>query len=314
MSHRTQEQAWRLIRALGPVDAGRLSAHSLIDHVPHIPAGTLDSDAAAVLYANLYPEPGTEPHSNSICYVVCSDRTSIAWLTYHAQVIVPPAELTEYQLNHQRQAVTALSDLTRGAIGRLARLRDLREGRSPGTPPDVRDPATRVLVANPHDPTLTWWTTISGDLPASRAHLAALTRGPGEALVVEAYGYGTFQRGSHPLTVPVLCAIEALAAGHDLPASVIGDWLDAEGAPRTRPDAKQVTDGFTRSYLGVHPHRRAFAEQERDQRGWAHVFDQAGIPLRLFDLTRFTADLFTDHVRSLTLPDSRVAVFRRAQP
>ncbi|MEU4244287.1 hypothetical protein [Actinoplanes sp. NPDC026619] len=308
----TQEQAWRLIRALGPVNAGRLVGHSLIGHVPHLPAGTLTPHAAQVLHDNLYRPPDLAVTGDSICYVVCSDHTPIAWLTYHAQVVTPAAQLTAYQLEHQGKAVAALSQLTRRAIGQLARLRDQREGRGPGAEPDVREQTTRVLVANPTDPTLTWWTSLSPDLDASRAHLAALTRTSGDdALVVDAFGYGAYQRGSHPLTVPVLCTIERLAAEHTLAASVIGDWLDAEGAPRSRPDATEIEEAFTACYLGLYPYRRAFAEAERDRRGWRHILDAAGIPLHLFDLHRYAADLFADDVRSITLTDGRLAVFRR---
>jgi hypothetical protein len=309
----TQEQAWRFIRALGAVDAGRLTAHSLIGHVPHIPAGTLTAQAIRQLHDSLYPQPGAEVTGDSICFVVCSDLTPVAWLTYHAEVVTPDAQLSGYQLEHQSRAVAALSQLTRRAVEQLARLRDHREGRSPDTEPDVREQTTRVLVANRDDPTLTWWTSLDVDVEATREHLAALTRTTEQdALVVTASGYGAFQRGSHPLLVPVLCAIDSLAAEHDLPAAVIGDWLDAEGAGHNQPDAARIVDAFTACYVGVYPYRRAFAEAERDRLGWTTALTDAGIPPRLFDLHRYAADLFTDDVRGLTLPDGRIAVFRRA--
>jgi len=308
----TQEQAWRFIRALGAVDAGRLTAYSLIGHVPQIPAGNLTPHAVRQLHDSLYPPADAEVTGDSICFVVCSDHTPVAWLTYHAQVVTPDADLSAYQLGHQAQAVAALSQLTRRAVEQLARLRDHREGRNTGAEPDVHEQSTRVLVANPDDPTLTWWTSLDADVQATREHLAALTHTTGrDALIVTASGYGAFQRGSHPLLVPVLCAIDRLAAERDLPAAVIGDWLDAQGAGRHQPDAAQIVDAFNSGYVGVYPHRRAFAEAERDRLGWTTALTQAGIPPRLFDLHRYAADLFTDHARGITLPDARIAVFRR---
>jgi hypothetical protein len=308
----TQEQAWRFIRALGAVDAGRLTAYSLIGHVPHIPAGTLSPQAVRQLHDSLYPPADAEVTGDSICFVVCSDQTPVAWLTYHAQVVTPDADLSAYQADHQAQAVAALSQLTRRAVEQLARLRDHREGRNIGAEPDVREQATRVLVANPDDPTLTWWTSLDSDVQATREHLAALTRTTGcDALIVTASGYGAFQRGSHPLLVPVLCAIDLLAAEHDLPASVMGVWLAAEGAGRNRPDAAQIVEAFTACYVGVFAHRRGFAEAERDRLGWTTALSDAGIPPRLFDLHRYAADLFTDEARGIALPDGRIAVFRR---
>ncbi|GIF01091.1 hypothetical protein [Paractinoplanes rishiriensis] len=306
----TQEQAWRLIRALGAVDAGRLVGHSLIHHVPHIPAGALTAQAAQTLHDSLYPT--TEVTGDSICYVVSSDNTPVAWLTYRAQVTAADGQFSAYQRAHQAKAVEALAQLTRRAVDQLARLRDHRDRRSPGAEPDVRGPGTRVRVADPAEPTLTWWTSLGPDLTAARAHVASLIGTSREALVVDARGYGAYASGAHPLPVPVLCAIEHLAAGHDLPAAVIGDWLYAEGAAHQQADPADILDAFTTSYLGRYPHRQAYASAELDRRGWTQALTNAGIPAHLFDLCRFTGILFDDEVRGIVLPDSRVAVFRRA--
>lgn len=167
-----------------------------------------------------------------------------------------------------------------------------------------------MLVADPAEPTQTWWTTLPASPDQARTHLAAVTGGA-DVLVLDAYGYGAYSLGDHLLPVPMLCTIEALAAEHDLPAWVVGDWLAAEGAPRLQPDAATVRAEFSTAYLGLFPNQRAYARIEYQRRGWADVLTVAGIPARLFDLDRFTADLFCDAVREVRLPHGQIAVFQR---
>ena len=308
----TIAQAWDRISTLAAADAGRLTGYTLLDnHIPPIPAGTLAGPAAQQLHENLYRDADTAVGGDSIAYVVCSDDTPVAWVTYHARVIAPAAELSDYQIAHQMQAIDALSRLSRRALADLARRRDHREQRDPGTKRDIRHDDTSVLVADPDEPTLSWWTSLPADLEHVRIHLAALTGGDGDALVLDACGYGAYGLGSHRLPVPVLCTIDALAAEHDLPAWVIGDWLKAEGAPPSLPSPDTVRAEFTRAYLGLFPHQRAYARIQFQQRGWDDALNAAAIPQRLFDLDRFTADLFCDEVREIRFPHGQIAVFRR---
>lgn len=320
----TQERGWQLVSALGPFDAGRLTGCCLRHNafVPISP-GTLTPDAAAVLHASLY-RPADEPVTgDTIFYVVSSDHTPVAWLTYDATVVTPPADLTPYQRAHQQQAVDALTHLTRHAIVELATLRDLRDLRSPDVH-DTSDAGTRIRVAAASDPTLTWWTTISGDLAESRQHLTDVVAGargtrtssgmPVDILIVDTHGYGDYGHYPRLFDLSVLCAIEHLAHAADLPTSVIGDWLrlDCAGASGTvHPTAAQVVDAFTDSYVGLFPTRRAFADNEFDRRGWGEALANAGIPSRLFTMSNFVVDLFQDAVFDVRLGDGQVAVFRR---
>jgi len=311
MTRSSIDQAWRLIRALHPVDAGRLTGHSLdATFVPRRGSGILSVLDVRQLLGSAYPDPGGPITGDSIAYVVVSDGVAVALLTYHAQLIAPPADLTTYQTDHQHQAIAALSQLTRPTLCALARLRDHREGRSPGPVP--RDQSTAALAANPADPTLTWWSSVGKDLADTRVRLARVTgtENASDVLIVDRAGYGDFGRGSHPLTVPVLCAIEELVAAHALPAWVIGDWLNTAGATGNPPNAEGVLAAFRQSYIGLFEHKRGFAEAERDRR-WGNAFTDAGIPLRLFDLDRFSMELFDAEVRDVHLDDGRVAVFRR---
>jgi hypothetical protein len=209
-------------------------------------------------------------------------------------------------------------------VRELAVLRDIRDLRTPGTPPDGRDTGTRILVAAPTDPTLTWWTFITGDLNDSRRHLAAVTAtqdtgihdtgatGPaGAVLIVEAHGYGQYGQHRPVLDLAVLCAIDQVADRSGLPASAVGDWLHAQGATTADPTAEQITAVFGDAYAGVFATRRDFAAAERDRRGWTATLTAAAIPLPLFDLDALVTQLFRDVVCEVQLADGAVAVFRR---
>ncbi|MDP9792597.1 hypothetical protein J2S43_001109 [Catenuloplanes nepalensis] len=323
MPRYTLERAWQCISALGPVDAGRLIGHCLrYDTGVAIPPGTLTAEAADTLHASLYPPPGTPVTGDTIFYVVSSDRTPVAWLTYDATVVTPAAQLTAYQKAHQQQAVHALSHLSRHAVYELAKLRDHREQRTGGQEPTPLDTGTRILVAAADDPTLTWWAGITADLTDSLRHLLAVTHaidsgstspdtGPlAQILIINASGYGDYGRKRPTFDLPTLCAIEQLAGASHLPAWAIGDWLHHEGVTATDLTAAQIVDAFTSSYAGVYDSRRAFATAERDRHGWTTALTQAGIPLHLFDLDTFSRDLFSTQAHDVRLHDHRVAVFR----
>jgi hypothetical protein len=207
-------------------------------------------------------------------------------------------------------------------VHELAKLRDLRERRVPGDTPlptytgDMidTDPGARILVADTADPTLTFWTRITGNLAASRAHIAQLTgiSADIEPLIVDTHGYGDYGRHREVFGLPVLCAIEQLAAQDALPAAAIGDWLHVEGGSTGDPTAEQVLAAFTDAFAGIYDTRRAFTIAERDRNHWTDALAVAGIPPRYFNLDAFAHDLFTKSVHEVRLDNGRIAIFHRS--
>jgi hypothetical protein len=313
----TEERAWTRISALGDATAGSLTGRCLHDSTPEdITPGVLTGAAARELAANLGRPADEVPAGSAIYYVVSSHGTPVAWLTYDACVVVPDAQLTSQQVRHRSQAVQALSRLSRYALHVLAKLRDDRDQRSPGARPEPGSMRTAILVARPQDPTLTWWTTASADLDATVRKIAALTGDPGldEVLVVETHGYGGYRRGANPVPLPVLCAIEHLAAEHQLPPAAIGEWLHQETASASDSSlatTEQVIGLFGSLYYGRFPSRRTFAEAERDRRGWTAALTAAAIPADLFDLDRFTAHLLAEEIHAVALAGGGIAALRR---
>jgi hypothetical protein len=333
MTRASQTIAWQQISACLDVTTARISGRCLRRAVfALIPPGRLAPAAALQLHASIHQPITTPAGPDTIWYVVSVDGTPVAWLTRGATVITPAADLGTFQLDLQQQAVTALSRLTRSAILELAGLRDQREQRIPGDPPvgvddepaPGREPGPRVLVADPADPTLTFWSRITPDPDVSRAHLAAVTGmavpaadgGTSTDLsavqprILDVHGYGRYTDNRDTFDLAVLCAIERLAADHDLPTAAVGDWLHLEAGSIADPGPEQITAAFTDAYAGVHPGRRAFAIAERDRLGWTTALATAGIPDRLFDLDAFTALLFDRHVHGIPI-GGRLAVFRR---
>ncbi|MFG2042202.1 hypothetical protein [Dactylosporangium sp. NPDC048998] len=320
MNHTTQAEAWRQIRACADVRVGRLTGRCLRHtYLTPVLPGTLTEDAALQLHASVYPSPSTPPGPDTIWYVVSCDDTPVAWLTRAAEVVTPPADLSDYQRHIQTQAVAALSQLARTALLELAKLRDKRDHRThsdlPAFRPDGRpaDAGTRVLVADPADPTLTFWTRVTADLPASRLHVATVTgvAEGNDALILDVHGYGAYGERRARFDLPILCTIEHLATAHDLPAATIGTWLNLAGASTTDPTPDTVTAAFGDAYAGTHQTRHTFARTECDRNGWTRAFAAAGIPDRYFNLDAFTEHLFRSEVRGVELPDERIAVFRR---
>ncbi|MET7397352.1 hypothetical protein ABZS66_28090 [Dactylosporangium sp. NPDC005572] len=327
MNRTSQTEAWARISACADVNAGRLTGRVLrYQYLSPILPGSLTPDAARQLHASVYRSHTAPADPDTIWYVVSSDGTPVAWLTLAATVVTPPADLTDYQRRHQQQAVAALSQLTRQALLELARLRDTREQRTPGglpqTRPDSRpdsrpadaDTGTWILVADPADPTLTFRTRVTADLPASRLHIAEITglAEGSDALILDVHGYGDYGRNRAWLRLPMLCTVERLAAEHHLTAATIGTWLDLAGASAADPTPGTVTAAFRDDYAGIHENRHAFAIAERDRYGWTTAFATAGIPDRYFNLDAFTEHLFRADVHKVDLGDGRIAVFRRA--
>lgn len=101
MTRCTMAEAWRRISTLNAADAGRLVGYRLLDnHIPAIPTGALTASAGQQLYDNLYRD-GKPVTADSITYVVCADNTPVAGLTYHAKIVLPDADLTDYQAAQQ---------------------------------------------------------------------------------------------------------------------------------------------------------------------------------------------------------------------
>ncbi len=320
MNRISQTDAWPLIRACTDVNAGRLTGRVLrYQYLSAVLPGTLAPQAAQQLHASVHRRH-TEPATpDTIWYVVSSDGTPVAWLTLDATVVTPPADLSSYQLQHQQQAVAALSNLTRKALLELARMRDTREHRTPGDlPQDEPDGhgnelATRVLVATPADPTLSFWVRADTDLNTTRLHVAEVTgvAEGNDALILDVHGYGDYGQRRAVLDLPVLCAVEHLAAANQLPAAAIGDWLHLAGATTGNPTPGEIITAFRDAYADVHDSRRAFAIAERDRYGWTTALATAGIPDRYFNLDAFTEHLFRTEVHKVELGDGRIAVFRR---
>lgn len=326
MTRTSQTKAWQQVSARLDVDAARISGRCLRRAtVALIPPGRLAPDAARQLHDSVYRPRGTPAVPHSIWYVVSVDATPVAWLTYHATVVTPPAQLNDYQLQAQQRAVTALTELTRRALIELALLRDTREHRTPGDSTqwtvdgaEVKyQPARRVLVADPADPTLTFWAAIAGDLHATRAHLATVAGMPdtaaGSPRILDVHGFGAYGLYRDTYDLAVLCAIVSLADQHGLSAETIGDWLHREGADATQPTAPQITDAFSASYRGIHHSRRHFAMAERDRLGWTAALAAASIPDRFFDVDGFLRWLFEDRFHGVPVDaTAAVAVFRRS--
>lgn len=312
MSRCTQVDALHRFRSLSDADAGRLKGQCLYHTSTPIPPGTLEPQAAQQLHEALYRHPRDREAAGTVCYVVSSDGTPVAWLDYEARVVTPPAKLTDYQRAHQVQAQVALSQLTRSALGMLARLRNAREKRS-SPEPDARGLAGRVLVASPSDPTLTFWTAVDPDPVTSHQHVQALTGGEGEPLIVEAFGYGDYGRHRCALTLDMVCAMEELAAANGVSVAVVGDWLYAEGAATADYlTPQQVKTVFAESFAGVHDSKVAFAAAERDRRSWTDLLATHQIPATVFDDREFARLLFAHDFRDIGMHDYRIAVFRRA--
>jgi len=332
MTRTSQSIAWQQISACLDVTTARISGRCLRRAVfALIPPGRLAPEAALQLHASIHQPISAPAGPDTIWYVVSVDGTPVAWLTRGATVITPAADLSTFQLDLQQQAVAALSHLTRSAILELAGLRDHREQRVPGDPPigldesaPGREPGPRVLVADPADLTLTFWSRITPDPDVSRAHLAAVT---GMALpaadggirtglstaqprILDVHGYGRYADNRDTFDLTVLCAIERLAADHDLPVAAVGDWLRLEAGSSADPGPEQITAAFADAYTGLYPGRRDFTIAERDRLGWTTALAAAGIPDRLFDLDAFTALLFDRHVHGIPV-GGRLAVFRR---
>ncbi|MEV6527140.1 hypothetical protein AB0M43_34940 [Longispora sp. NPDC051575] len=314
MSRCTQGEALRRFRHLADADAGRLVGRRLIDLCTPVEPGTLATAPARLLHDSVYRTPGVPPERHMICYVVSADGTPVAWVDYHAHVTAPDAELTDYQRAQQAKAVAVLSSLDRRAIRELAALRDVREQRLTPQAPTARDTDTRVLVSCPTDPTLTFWTRLTAHPNSSRAHLRAVADTQLQPLIVDAFGYGDHGRDRRVLDLELLCAIEASAVEHTLPASVIGDWLHVEGATSADLTAQQIRTAVTAAYVATFTSKVAFARHERDVLGWTALFREHHIPLEAFDDRVHATLLFQDTVRAVFTPAGQIAVFRRARP
>ncbi|WP_444951082.1 hypothetical protein [Micromonospora ureilytica] len=169
-----------------------------------------------------------------------------------------------------------------------------------------------VRIAPADDLTSSAAVLLDGDLTAARASIAKVlpVDAAAEVVVLDAHGFGRYGRDSHRLPLPVLCAMRRIASTHQLPLAAVGDWLATSGGV----DA-DVPAIFTAGFLGLFPHRSAYAERHLVDRGWATALARLGMPRRYIDLEALERDLFDNDVYAVATTDATggqaVAVFRR---
>lgn len=235
-------------------------------------------------------------------YIVCSDGFPVCWLTYDAVTVVPTADLSRNQIKHRDLAVVSLAGLARHVLGQLADLRDVRDGRPEDVDAGYRtDRHGMARVAGARCPARAWWVQVGADLPETERRTSAATRLTGdEVLILAAHGYGEYGRRAHRVQLDVLCAINAAAEAHQLPGSVVGDWLAGEGglAPGRIP-ADEVAPAFAEAYVGVFNSERAYVAALLELNGWEAALRQLGA-LEFFDTAAYRQYLFSREVRAIT--------------
>ncbi|GAA0812110.1 hypothetical protein [Spirilliplanes yamanashiensis] len=313
MRKSTNAEAYRAMRNAADTFTGRLSAVRLHGYrAATIPAGTLHAKPARLLRRTLDRTAGAPIDPDMPVYAVSCDGTPIAWLTHHARVVTPAADLSPFQTRHQRESARALTDVHLWVIVDLADARDRREGRTAdgpaGDPCANRHHPPQIRIAAQHDLSRTWWLPISGDRAAT-LHAAGQLAGTHEIRVIQAVGYGYYARRSNRLDLAVLCTVHRLADAHGVPPSVVGDWL-ADAEPTGQPDA--LAAAFAAAYQGLYPNRDSFVDQVLTERGWRAAMTTAGMPDRYVDRSTLSADLFSAY-RDISVGAGGIAVVRRTR-
>ncbi|GIJ49388.1 hypothetical protein Val02_62740 [Virgisporangium aliadipatigenens] len=233
-------------------------------------------------------------------YAVFSDQFPVCWITHDGVIVTPDGTaLSPMQVRHQRQAIEALRDLARYAIGRLADLHAARNGR----PDDVdnghwADRAGVIRVADPSVPARAWWVPIDADRDEAHRRVREAT-GVDEPLILTAYGYGAYGRASHRLHLDVLCALNTAADRHDVPAAVVGDWLSSEAG--FAASAAEIVYQFAQAYVGTFDHERHYTAVRLAESGWEQALRDLGA-FEFFDTDKFNRHLFTYDVRAIANP------------
>jgi hypothetical protein len=316
MAMGTIRAALSAMRRLNTTSATRLKGIHLDDdwRIPALRSGAADwpADLNTALTART---TGTVT-GDTPAYVVFSDGFPVCWLTYDAATIAAPANLSRNQTKHRDLALQALADLTRHALGRLADLRDVRDGR----PADVDNGyhegrVGMARVAAQDRPTRAWWVPVGADRCRARRRIGETTGvDADQTLILAAYGYGDYGRHADRIDLDVLRAIATAAENHHLPAAVVGDWLATEGGlhPGQVP-ADDVVPAFTAAFVGVFSHELGYTAFRVAELGWKDQLRRLGMS-EFFDEAKFNRHLFGQQVRAITNPGQAggIVVCRRA--
>jgi hypothetical protein len=109
----------------------------------------------------------------------------------------------------------------------------------------------------------------------------------------------------------VLCTLHHAAQLHDLPTSVLGDWL-GKSDPTAPPDTDTIAEQFTAVYQGRFDNRYAFADHIMVERGWTTAMAQVGMPDHYLHQSTIVADLFsTGGYRDIGVSGGGIAVVKR---
>ncbi|MGW3855796.1 hypothetical protein [Micromonospora arida] len=320
MRRSTVADAVRAFQRLRSVNAGSLVGVALADRYrtsPPLKVDTLPPAQAAVLGASIEARTAGVIDGETPAYVVYSGDLPVAWCTVRATVVTPDLVLDGTPARHQRMAVQAMSDLARWVLVALA---DARAESEDAVVQSVMTEEGAVRIAPADDLTSSAAVLLDGDLTAARASIARVlpVKVAAEVVVLDAHGFGRYGRDSHRLPLPVLCAMRRIASTHQLPLAAVGDWLAASGGVDADVPADDLPAIFTAGFLGLFPHRSAYAERHLVDRGWATVLERLGMPRRYIDLEALQQDLFDNDVQAVATTDATggqaVAVFRRPVP
>ncbi|MGH3737832.1 MAG: hypothetical protein ACRDT6_19805 [Micromonosporaceae bacterium] len=296
-------EALREMRLPHDTDAGRLKGHSLRygpatgHRFADLPGQWGERFAAGIAACASGRGCGETPH-----YVVTSDGLPVAWLTVHAAVIAPDAPMSRNQAKHQRLAAEVLGDLARFSIEELADGRDDHERRVQPSYDQQQRMIGAVRVAPGADATNTRWVRIGGDLDAARDAIGeAVGCHAGEVLIVAGVGYGRHGQYAHRLDLAVLCAMNRVADEHQVPLSVVGDWVEAAAGLAGQPEPDTLPGLFRVAYAGRFDHRSCYTSQRMTEQGWDTVLRDTGMA-EFFDEDRYTYHLFAREVFDIARP------------
>lgn len=309
MPRHTKDQAHQAMRRLADTSTGRLCGAWLRPSHNLIPIGSLHPEPARQLRQTLDRPFDAPVGADTPVYLVACDGTPIAWLTHHARVVTPAADLTPFQLSNQHEVAQTLASVHRWVIAALADARDQREGRPPVSLTMESLTTPRVRVAAEDDLTSTWWTPITTDHDETLAAVRNIA-GVLQVRLIDTIGCGLYGRWPGPLDLAVLCALHQVADTHDLPPSVVGDWLVLAHRAES-PDADTVAAGFAVAFEGSFADRHAFAEHILTRRGWRQALADVDMPERYVDHSVLLADLFGSEYRAISIATGGIAVFRR---
>ena len=314
----TNTEALREMQRLEQTSTGRLRGVPA-RHVTHIRVATAHLQGTAEpwhcrVLTDLAERAAGSLRPDSAEYLVFSDDLLIAVLTVVARVVLPDYPLSPLQRRHQTAAADALADLPRPSLRELADQRSRMDGRDDQTRLESHPAAGAVRIAASDDPTVTCWVTIDADLETCQTSIRQCGLDPDHLIVITAPGYGRYGRDRHRLQVPILSAMQHLADRHQLPAAVVGDWLDAEGATNAHPGPgpEQILANFTAAYIGPFASELDYTRHHMTELGWIAALEHTGIPTRYLDEAAVNRDWFRKQVRGISrATHNRIDVFHR---